>query len=85
MQYARGYQRFPEPVYHMLAVVLAGLGYLLFDQTIYFDWRYTVVKALIGISANVGTIYGGTFLASNAAKAGVAFIPVTDSIKKENP
>lgn len=79
LQFLRGYAKFPEWGYHVVAVLLAGFGYVLFNQLDLSDWRAVIIRGLVGVSGLVASLYGGTFLASNSAKAGVAFIPVTNS------
>jgi hypothetical protein len=79
LQYTRGYKRFPEQFYHGLAVVLAALGYVLFNHLDFTDWRLGTVRAIVGVSGLILPLWGGTFVASSAAKAGAGFVPVTDS------
>ena len=79
MQYARGHARFPEWAYHLSAALLALLGYALFAQVMYPDWRETVIRGLVGVSGSILSVWGGTFVASNSAKAGVPVFPVTNS------
>lgn len=87
MQYARGYRGFPEWGYHLIAVGLALFGFVLFNPIIYNDWRYTVVMGLVGIVGNLGSIWGGSFVTSHAAKAHVnaggdpqnILVPLTNS------
>lgn len=78
MQYARAYSHFKEWVYHLLALMLATAAYMTFNVPT-GDWRHVVVTGALGVSGLVTSLYGGTFLASNAAKGGAAFIPKTDS------
>ena len=79
LQFLRASTKFPEWRYHLIAVVLAGFGYVLFNPVYIADWRVATIRALIGISGLVVSVWGGTFVASSAAKAGVAFIPMTNS------
>lgn len=79
LQYLRGYSKFPEWGYHLFAVALSGFGYWLFNDNHYNDTRYVVAYAIVGISGNLSAVWGGTFAASNMAKAGASFIPRTDS------
>lgn len=79
MQYLRGMSKFPEPVYHLMAVLFAAFSYFLFNVPDFSDWRVFTVKAILGTSGLLVSLWGGTFVASNAAKGGASFIPVTNS------
>jgi hypothetical protein len=79
LQYLRGFKRFREYQYHLIAVGLAAFGYVLFNPADFHDWRTFTVKALIGVSGLLVPLWGGTFAASNSAKAGVSAIPITNS------
>jgi hypothetical protein len=84
LQYLRGYEWFEEWGYHLIAVALAAFGYWMFNQVFYNDPKYAAAVALLGVSGNAATIYGGTFLASSGAKklaasGKPAIIPVTNS------
>lgn len=78
LQYLRGFSKFPEWGYHAIAAVLAIFGYMLFNVP-EGDWRTVVVKGLVGVSGLLVSVWGGTFAASGAAKAGAGFVPVTNS------
>lgn len=80
MQYLRGVSKFPEPVYHLMAVLFAAFGYFLFNVPDLSNWRAFTIKALIGTAGLLLPLWGGTFAASGAAKAGASFIPVTNSL-----
>ena len=79
LQYFRAWKSFSEPVYHATAIVLAAAGYVLFNPLPSGDWRSEAVKAIIGISGLTISIWGGTFVASNSAKAGITVFPMTNS------
>lgn len=79
LQWARGFKKFTEFQYHVIAVVLAFGGYILFNPITLTDWRTATIQAIIGTAGNATSLWGGTFLASNSAKAGLAVFPVTDS------
>lgn len=78
-QYARGYKSFSEVKYHGMAIALATGAYLLFTPIDVHDWRLAVAKGLLGVSGLATSFWGGTFLASNSAKAGITVFPLTNS------
>ena len=84
LQFLRGRRSFPEPAYHALALVLAAGAYFLTADFLRY-WagpvgvQLTIVLAILGIAGNVAAVWGGTFAASNAAKAGAPLIPMTNS------
>ena len=80
LQWARGFKKFTEFQYHLTAVLLALGAFILFTPTINLvDWRGAIIQALIGTAGNATSLWGGTFLASNSAKAGLTMFPTTDS------
>lgn len=80
LQYLRGYKAFREWVYHVLAVAFASFGFVLFNPPPDLsDWRAFTIKYLVGVSGLLVSVWGGTFAASGAAKAGANFVPVTNS------
>lgn len=85
LQWFRQFQRFPEWGYHVIAVVFAVTAYALVTPMEDVGVRVWTLDALqwLSIGGGLATIYGGTFLASNAAKAAPSsssiLIPKTDS------
>jgi hypothetical protein len=90
LQYAiRQFDHLPEWVYHLAAVGLCFVLYVLvtpaWNQG---EWRGVVINAVTWLAERVPTVWGGTFLVSNAAKAvagrnggaaGNMMVPVTNS------
>lgn len=83
LQYYRGFKSLPEWGYHVAAVGLATIGYVLFTDIGLGNWKTATVRAIIGISGLTVSVWGGTFVASNSAKAGLVVFPKTDSVEKK--
>lgn len=71
LQYAvRQFDSLPEWVYHVAAVGLCfGLYVLVTPGWNAGEWRPVVINAVAWLAERVPTIWGGTFVVSNAAKA----------------
>ena len=81
LQWLRQFQKFPEWGYHIIAVALAMVAYALVTPVVDNHFRIWTLDALrwLSVGGGLATIWGGTFIASNAAKAGVAVVPMTNS------
>lgn len=92
LQWIRAFSWFRDWHYGIAAAFFATLAYFLTaDFTKYlhgpFGLQLTIVLALLGIAGNVSALMGGTFVASNRAKAAVAngadptstLVPLTNS------
>ena len=70
LQYAvRQFDRLPEWVYHVAAVGLCFALYVVvtpgWNQG---EWRQVTINAVVWLAERVPTVWGGTFMVSNAAK-----------------
>jgi len=83
LQWARQFKAFREWQYHIIAVALASGAYWLVTPFA-GDWRHYVLSGIqfLTIGGGLAVIYGGTFIASNGAKAVAAANPGsgTDSV-----
>lgn len=79
-QWIRQFGKVPDRWTYVYAIVLAlGVYILTYDFTKQIGWQLSVIQGLLWLSGNVGTVLGGTFIASGAAKAGLSVVPVTNS------
>lgn len=79
-QWVRQFGNVPERWTYLYAIALAlGVYVLTYDFTVQVGWQLAVIHGLLWLSGNFGTVLGGTFIASGAAKAGVAAVPMTNS------
>lgn len=78
LQWLRQYEVVKDRWVYILAAVLAGTAYIL-THVLGSDWRWEVISLILFVSVNIGTILGGTFIASGLAKAGIKQIPLTSS------
>lgn len=78
VQYLRAYKGVPDFVTYIIAAVVAGGGYAL-CHSFTADIRLEIIQGLIWMPGGVGSMLGGTFAASGAAKAGLAVVPMTNS------
>lgn len=88
LQYIRQFARVPDWVYHLLAVGLTfGLYVLVTPTWATGEWRDVVIRSISWLAERVPTVWGGTFVVSNAAKyvagrnggASSPLVPLTDS------
>lgn len=86
LQYAvRQFDSLPEWVYHVAAVGLTFALYILVTPDWnHGEWRGVVINAVAWLAERVPTVWGGTFVVSNAAKALASHssslaIPLTNS------
>jgi hypothetical protein len=70
LQYAvRQFDRMPEWVYHAAAVALCFALYVVVTPGwASGGWREVVINAVTWLAERVPTVWGGTFMVSNAAK-----------------
>ena len=81
LQWLRQYQRFQEPLYHVIAVILSTFSYALVTPLGEGGVRVWTLDCIqwLSVGGGLATIWGGTFIASNAAKGGVAVVSMTKS------
>ena len=79
-QWVRQFNKVPDRWTYVYAVVLAcGVYLLTYDFTVKVGLQLATIHGLLWLSGNVGTVLGGTFIASGAAKAGLSVVPATNS------
>jgi hypothetical protein len=90
LQYAvRQFDNLPEWVYHVAAVGLCFVLYVVVTpEWNSGEWRQVTINAVVWLAERVPTVWGGTFMVSNAAKMVAArkagseaslAVPLTDS------
>lgn len=79
-QWVRQWRKIDEAWTYIYAVGLALAVYALtYDFSVKMGLQLVIIKGVLWIGGNMFTVLGGTFAASGAAKAGVAFVPLKDS------
>jgi hypothetical protein len=78
LQYMRQYSAIKDRWVYLAALAFASAAYSLAHNFSNL-WRMEVIEYLLWVSGGVSTVLGGTFAASHAAKAGIGFIPQTNS------
>lgn len=72
LQWVRQFKRFPEWGYHVVAVTLGAAAYWLVAPMDPSSWRAWIISCIDFLTVGGGglaLIWGGTFIASNGAKA----------------
>ena len=85
LQWMRAFKGVHDAWYHVAAVVLCGVAYLLTMQ-LTGSTRVEIVRFLVWIPDNLPLVWGGTFVMSNVAKTATSvsassnpLIPMTNS------
>ncbi len=67
--FVRQFEALPEWVYHVLAVAIcASLYVLVTPDWSAGNWRDVIIRGVVWLAERVPTVWGGTFVVSNAAK-----------------
>lgn len=87
LQWLRSFKGVAEPYYHVAAVVFSVVAYALVHPFTASGLRAEVVALVVWLPDYLPLVWGGTFVASNAAKMAAVkinasesvFVPLTDS------
>ena len=79
-QWVRQWRHINEAWTYVYAVALALVVYgLTYDFSVHVGTQLAIIKGILWVGGNFSTVLGGTFIASGAAKAGLAVVPMTNS------
>lgn len=79
-QWVRAHSSVKEVWTYIYALLLSvGVYALCFDYTVHKPVQGAIIAAIFWIAGNMSSVLGGTFMASSAAKAGLAAVPMTNS------